>query len=51
MTNCWTEAVREELFFWYFRAQNWRFRSAAKVKNYKGLEKKSLFGTPEKYLL
>lgn len=32
MTNGWTEAVREELFIWYFGAPKLRFRSVAKAK-------------------
>lgn len=51
MTNCRIEAVREELFIWYFSAPNQRFRSAAKAKTSKLLGKKLLFGVLEKYLL
>lgn len=42
MTNCWTEAGEKSFFFlppFFFNAQKWRFRSAAEVKTYKGLEK------------
>lgn len=42
MTSCWTEAVGEELYIWYFSAPKWRLRSTAKAKSLKETWKKLL---------
>lgn len=48
MTNCWTEAVREELFIWYFSAPKMEVQKCSKSKNLQGTGKKIAFWSPWK---